>query len=172
MPTHFAGTPPEMRALNAYIPLLRATESVTARLSARVESLGLTLSQFGVLEALLHLGPLCQRDIGEKLLKTGGNITMVVDNLEKLGWVRRERRSDDRRMITVGLTPRGRRLIAKIFPGHVTAIVQEMRVLTASEQEELRRLCRKLGRGRNQGGNHDSAKARRRARPHPTGLAR
>lgn len=150
MPTHHRGTRREVAALNAYIPLLRAAESLSALAALRIAAHGLTLSQFGALETLLHLGPLCQRELGEKLLKSGGNITMVVDNLEKRGWVRRERQKVDRRMITVRLTPQGRRLISKIFPGHVAEIVREMQQLTASEQQELRRLCRKLGRGATQ----------------------
>ncbi len=147
MPTHYRGTRREVAALNAYIPLLRAAESLSALAGLRIAALGLTPSQFGALETLLHLGPLCQRELGEKLLKSGGNITMVVDNLEKRGWVRRERQKDDRRMITVRLTPEGRRLISRIFPGHVAEIVREMQHLTGSEQQKLRRLCRKLGRG-------------------------
>ena len=151
MPSHYRGTREEVAALNAYIPLMRAAESLTARAGLRVAAHGLTLSQFGALEALLHLGPLCQRELGEKLLKSGGNITMVVDNLERRGWVRRQRQKDDRRMIAVHLTPAGRRLISRIFPGHVAAIAREMRCLTASEQQDLRRLSRKLGRGAKNG---------------------
>jgi MarR family 2-MHQ and catechol resistance regulon transcriptional repressor len=146
MPTHFSGSPKQVRALNAYIPLLRAANSLAARTAAAYEAAGLTVSQFGALEALLHLGPLCQRELGQKLLKSGGNITLVVDNLEKQGWVRRERRTDDRRMVTVRLTPAGRRLVARLFPAHAAAVAREMQHLSDSEQDELRRLCRKVGR--------------------------
>jgi MarR family 2-MHQ and catechol resistance regulon transcriptional repressor len=100
-----------------------------------------------VLEALLHLGPLCQRDLGEKLLRSGGNIVMVVDNLEKRGVVERKRGKQDRRFVTVRLTGKGRRLIARIFPCHVAVLVKEMGALSASEQEKLGHLCRRLGRG-------------------------
>jgi MarR family 2-MHQ and catechol resistance regulon transcriptional repressor len=71
---------------------------------------------------------------------------MVVDNLEKRGLVERKREIEDRRFITVNLTEKGRRLINEIFPSHVSAIVKEMSILTDVEQEELRRLCRKLGK--------------------------
>ena len=75
MGTHFNGTEREVRALDAYIKLLRATESVVARLSHQLrDENGLTVSQFGALEALLHLGPMSQRDLGTKLLKSSGNI--------------------------------------------------------------------------------------------------
>lgn len=145
MSTHFQGNKDTVRALNAYINLERASDSVVRRLSAPLESQGLTLGQFGVMEALLHLGPLCQHELGKKLLRSGGNITLVVDNLEKHGWVRRVRQQNDRRMIQIQLTPDGRRLIARVFPAHARAITAEMSRLSAGEQDMLRRLCRKLG---------------------------
>ena len=84
------------RALNTYTKLMRAAESVTNRVSSSMSAADLTVSQFGVLEALHHKGPLCQRDIAAKILKSSGNITMVIDNLEKRGLVRRERDNQDR----------------------------------------------------------------------------
>ena len=146
MPTHFKGSKQEVRALNAFINLARASESLMARMSLQFESDGLTTGQFGILEALLHLGPMCQKTLAEKLLRSGGNITLVVDNLEKHGWVRRERQKDDRRKILVHLTPQGRRVISEMVPRHVKAIVKEMQRLEPGEQESLRRICRKLGR--------------------------
>jgi MarR family 2-MHQ and catechol resistance regulon transcriptional repressor len=125
---------------------VRAADSLLGRVSLELDRTGLTMGQFGVLEALLHLGPMCQRTLGQKLLRSGGNITMVVDNLEKHGWVRRERQEEDRRMIVIHLTPGGRKLIGGIFPGHAQSIRKKMSVLTQREQESLRRLCRKLGR--------------------------
>lgn len=146
MGTHYKGKKNEIRALNAYINLIRGAESVTLRLNRFLNANELTTSQLGVLEALLHLGPLSQRELGNKLLKSGGNITLVIDNLEKRGLVKRNRQEEDRRFITVHLTKQGQRLISKFFPTHVSAIVGEMSTLTDSEQEELRRLCRKLGK--------------------------
>src|SRR5437763_138951 len=145
MGTKYRGTREEMRALNAFIKLSRAAESVGARLSPLMTEASLSESQFGVLEVLLHLGPLHQRQLGKKLLRSGGNITMVVDNLERRGLVRRERNLDDRRFITVHLTEEGQRTITRLFPRHVAHVVAEMSVLTVAEQEELGRLCRKLG---------------------------
>lgn len=147
MPTHHKGRPDTVRALNAYINLARASDSLLGRMSAQLEREGLTTGQFGVLEALLHIGPMCQHTLGKKLLRSGGNITMVVDNLEKHGWVRRERQEDDRRLIKIHLTPQGRKLIERVFPEHASAIKKEMSVLQPREQESLRRICRKLGRG-------------------------
>jgi MarR family transcriptional regulator, 2-MHQ and catechol-resistance regulon repressor len=145
MPTHYQGNKKTVRALNAYINLARASDSVLGRLTAPLEDQGLTFGQFGVLEALLHLGPMCQHELAKKLLRSGGNITLVVDNLEKHGWVRRVRRQDDRRMVQIHLTPAGRQLIARVFPAHARAIAAEMSRLSAGEQDALRQLCRKLG---------------------------
>lgn len=147
MPTHYKGIETEVRALNAFVNLMRGSDSLARRLNAQLEPLGLTMGQFGVLEALYHLGPMCQKALGEKLLRSGGNVTLVVDNLSKHGWVRRERQADDRRLIRIHLTPKGRTLIAQVFPKHVQAIVKEMSALEPKEQEALRRICRKLGKG-------------------------
>jgi MarR family transcriptional regulator, 2-MHQ and catechol-resistance regulon repressor len=147
MPSHYRGAEKEVRALNAYITLFRAADTLAGRSSARLNAIGLTIGQFGVLEALLHLGPLCQHALGEKLLCTGGNITLLVDNLEKRGLVRRTRDTVDRRFITVQLTPKGRKRIRRIFPSHAAAIAREMEPLSRADLVALRRICRKLGRG-------------------------
>lgn len=133
------------RALNTYTKLMRAAESVTVRTSRVMAAAGLTISQFGVLEALYHKGPLCQRDIAAKMLKSSGNITLVIDNLEKSGLVRRERARDDRRYFTIQLTPSGSATIAVVFDQVATAISREMAVLDESEQELLGTLCKKVG---------------------------
>ena len=147
MPTHYQGPPHEIRALNTFIKLVRAAGSVVARASRPLANHGLTDGQFGVLETLLHLGPIHQCDLARKHLQSGGNITMIVDNLERAGLVRRERSPEDRRYVQVHLTEAGRERIQAIFPGHAAAITEQMSVLTAGEQEELARLCRKLGLG-------------------------
>ena len=148
MPTHYQGPAPAVRALDAYVKLARATDSLAARLQPGIDGAGLTFSQFGVLEALLHLGPLCMTELARKILKTGGNITMVVGNLEKRGLVARERSGSDRRYFRIRLTPAGARLIRGLFPRHVAALVREFAVLNPKEQKELARLAKKLGRGR------------------------
>ena len=135
----------ERRALNAYVTLMRAAESVTHRTHRHLSSSGLTLSQFAVLEALFHLGPLSQKEIGKKILRSSGNITMVIDNLEKRGFAERRRSKTDRRYFIVHLTTRGKKLIGNIFPQHAGLITNEMSVLSAGEQETLSKLCKKLG---------------------------
>lgn len=146
MGTQYQGTEDEVRALDTYIKLVRATDSLSSRIHRHLEAINLTITQFGVLEALLHLGPLYQRDLASKLLKSGGNITLVIDNLEKRELVKRDRQTQDRRCIKVSLTAKGQQLISQIFPSHVAAIMNEMSILTSSEQEELGRLCRRVGK--------------------------
>ncbi|HXE94937.1 MAG TPA: MarR family transcriptional regulator [Dongiaceae bacterium] len=132
-------------ALNTYTKLMRAAETVTGRVGRTMSAAGLTISQFGVLEALHHKGPLCQRDIAAKILKSTGNITLVIDNLEKQGLVKRERTNEDRRYLTVSLTGEGKKLIGTVFADVEAAIVAEMNALTTDEQELLGGLCKKLG---------------------------
>lgn len=146
MGTRYLGTKDEVRALDTYIKLARAAESVSSRIHRHLADTDLTVSQFGVLEALLHLGPLYQRELAEKLLRSGGNMTLVIDNLEKRELVKREREADDRRCIKVCLTEKGKQLINQVFPSHVAAVVNEMSILTPEQQEELGRLCRRLGK--------------------------
>ncbi len=145
MGTHYRGTKEEEGALNAYIKLQRVSNSVTIKVHRHLAAEKLTISQFGALEALYHLGPLCQKDLGQKILKTGGNITVVVDNLEKRGLVQRRRGLKDRRYVKIHLIDEGRELISRIFPRHVAAVLEAMSSLTASEQVEFGNLCRKLG---------------------------
>ncbi|HXW54994.1 MAG TPA: MarR family transcriptional regulator [Candidatus Cybelea sp.] len=147
MPTRHNGSERQVRALNAFINLVRATDSVATRLNAPIEAQGLTAPQFGVLEAIYHLGPMCQKALAGKLLRSSGDVTVVVNNLEKRGWVRRERQVEDLRKIQIQLTREGRRLIERIFPQHAEDIARELSILEPEEQEELRRICRKLGKG-------------------------
>ena len=142
---HFHGTARQERALEAYVKLLRAADTVDSFLMSKLESAGLTPSQFGVLEALYHIGPLCLGELARKLLKTSGNLTMVVGNLQKRGLVTRTRQAADKRFYLVSITEKGRKLIAQVFPQHVERIVGAMSELAPAEQETLAALSRKLG---------------------------
>lgn len=145
MPTKFRGTRPETTALNAFIKLMRAADSLNSRLMPVIEQHGLTFSQFGVLEALYHLGPLCHTELAQKILRSGGNLTLVAKNLERNGWVRPVPSPEDKRVRRLALTPKGKSLIERAFRDHVANLVQQMSALTAAEQEELGRLAKKLG---------------------------
>jgi MarR family 2-MHQ and catechol resistance regulon transcriptional repressor len=146
MPTHYQGSPEEELALDTYIKLTRATDTIHARLSLASSMQALTISQFGVLEALYHLGPQAQNILGEKILKSNSNMTTVIDNLEKRQLVLRERAPDDRRKIIVHLTESGKDMISAIFPVHVKAIQEQFSVLSIDEKQKLCDLLRKLGK--------------------------
>src|SRR3954451_6560148 len=138
MATRHKGSPRERRALAAYINLLRATNTVSSQAMKSLDAHGLTPSQFAVLEALYHVGPMCLSDLARKILRTSGNLTMVVDNLEKSGMVKRVPSAEDRRYVRAEITDSGRRLIASIFPQHAETITDLMSRLSADEQETLR----------------------------------
>lgn len=147
MAAKFEGNNRQILALRSFIKLIRSANSVSADCSRVYLANNLTESQFGVLEALYHLGPMSQKQLSEKLLKSGGNLTMVIDNLARHDLVMRQKRLDDRRFYWVSLTDRGRELISKIFPDHVELITQRLSVLDEDEQLQLENLCRKLGLG-------------------------
>jgi len=147
MPTHYHGNEPEVTALDTYIKLTRCCDSLTARLVGSGAFKPLTETQFGVLEALYHLGPMVQNALGRKLLKSTANITLVLDNLERIGLVERRRQHDDRRRIQIHLTPAGEEQIEETLPRVVAAITNEMQTLLQAEQAELGQLCKKLGTG-------------------------
>lgn len=147
MPVHFDGTREEKRAADALVKLVRCAAAVGSRLEEDLRRRGFNESTFGALEALLHLGPLSPRDLGQKLFTSNPNVTKVLDVLEKRGLIARTRKPDtDRRRVTVQLTPAGAAEARRAFAPHLAEIVGEFSVLSPREQEELARLCKKLGR--------------------------
>ena len=108
------GRPAWRRPSGPYVKLNRAARSVLAAVEPQVAASGLTLTQLGVLEAVLHKGPMTQRELGRKVLTSAGNMTDVVDKLAARGLIRRERR--DGRSVSVELTEEGRSLIEGVFP--------------------------------------------------------
>jgi MarR family transcriptional regulator, 2-MHQ and catechol-resistance regulon repressor len=145
MPTHYEGTDEERSALDLYIKLLRAAEAVSRRALTDIVAAGLTEGQFGVLEALHHLGPMRLSDLAAKHLRSPNNLTVIVDNLEKAELVRREPDTKDRRVIFVHLTPLGKECIVPLFPIHTAAVVRELSVLSSSESALLGELLKKIG---------------------------
>lgn len=145
MGTHYHGTEEEIKALELYIKLSRAADTFTNIVNLHLKEHDLTISQFGVLESLYHLGPMHQNLLAEKILKSSGNMTLVIDNLVKRGCVERVRDQADRRYINIHLTDFGKALIKELFPKHVAGVVQAASHLTIEEQAQLTTLCRKLG---------------------------
>jgi MarR family transcriptional regulator, 2-MHQ and catechol-resistance regulon repressor len=132
-------------SLDAYVKLLRAIKAVIARVEPRLTPRGLTLTQLGVLEAILHKGPLTQRELGRKVLTSAGNMTDVIDKLEARGLVSRGRLPQDKRSVRVELTAPGRKLIEGLFPLHAGDIAGALSGLSSNELRELSFLLRKLG---------------------------
>jgi MarR family 2-MHQ and catechol resistance regulon transcriptional repressor len=141
------------RSLRLWIALARCYSTYSKVVADKVQEYGLTTPQFGIIEALYHLGPLSLGQLADKLLVTGGNVTYVMDRLEAQGLVLRERSPQDRRIIRAKLTADGRRLISGVFPGHAEFIEDLANHLEVDEQEALRTLLKKLGRSIQNGGS-------------------
>lgn len=142
-----ASQPAQRRALATFVALMRAEGALGRALAPTVESSGLTMTQFAVLEALLHLGPLGQRSVGERILRSESNVTTVLANLERDGLVIRKPDLTDGRVRVVHLTRAGRTLIQRLFPAHSAELAQAMSTLSARELDQLRALCRRLELG-------------------------
>jgi len=132
-------------AVRTYVKLMRASRSVAGRVEPLVGTEGLTLTQLGVLEVILHKGAMTHRELGRKVLTSAGNMTDVVDKLEGRGLVRRVRSANDRRQVRVELTDDGRALIEGLFPRHADDIARAMGGLERQELRQLGELLRKLG---------------------------
>lgn len=137
--------PAVRNAVRAYVKLNRATRSVLAFVEKRVAAAGLTLTQLGVLEAVLHKGPMHQRELGQKVLTSAGNLTDVIDKLAARDLVRRARR--DGRSVQIELTDAGRSLIEGLFPAHADDIARSFAVLSPAELATLDELLRRVGQG-------------------------
>jgi len=146
VPTHYVGEPTEVLALDTWIKLNRSVESLAARVNQGGTMGGLTPTQFAVVEALYHLGPLPQCQLAARVFKSSGNMTLVVDNLEKLGLVARQADPSDRRVTTVVLTALGKQTVSIIFPQHAAQVAKMFSVLSSDEQRTLGDLLRKLGK--------------------------
>jgi len=104
-----------------------------------------SLTDFAVLEVLLHKGSLPVNIIGEKVLLTSGSITTAVDRLEKKDLVKREKSELDRRVVLVHLTESGRELITRAFTEHAENLDQLFAVFNEEERTQFANLNRKLG---------------------------
>jgi MarR family transcriptional regulator, 2-MHQ and catechol-resistance regulon repressor len=147
--THEYGRAAE-RALGMWVKLARAFATMNRLTGEDIRRYGLTQAQFGVLEALGHKGRMTLGDLAHKTLSTGGNITVVINNLIRDGLVRRSVSTLDRRVAYVALTPRGTRMFRRIFPQHAEAVARIAAVLAPADQERLGELLRVLGRGAEQ----------------------
>lgn len=137
----------EEKALRLWIALARCYVTFSRAVACKVAEYDLTAPQFGVLEALYHMGPLSLGELAEKLLVTGGNVTYVMDRLEAQDLVARERSGDDRRVVKAHLTTKGRATIEGVFPGHVDFVHGLVSALDPKDRDALRDLLKTLGKG-------------------------
>lgn len=128
-----------------WLVLFKAAHAVERNALASISGLGLCLSDFAVLELLLHKGPQAVNRIGRKVLLASGSITAAVDRLEGRGLVHRAAGKTDRRARIVELTPVGKRLIGEAFARHARDMEETVAVLRPREREELVVLLKKLG---------------------------
>jgi MarR family 2-MHQ and catechol resistance regulon transcriptional repressor len=132
-------------ALKLWVVLARASSAVEDRAAADTARHGLTLAEFGVLEALYHKGPLLLGDLQRRILVSSGGITYLVNRLERRGLVRRERCPDDGRARYAYLTVSGVTLVKRVFPEHARVIAEALGGLTRAQQRDATRLLRTLG---------------------------
>jgi MarR family 2-MHQ and catechol resistance regulon transcriptional repressor len=132
--------------LRLWVILSRAHAAIARHAEADVARHGLTIAEFGILEALYHVGPMLLGELQRKILVSSGGVTYLVDRLEKRGLVRREPCPEDRRARYAALTPEGKRLVARIFPDHARVIERAMSGLTRSDRERAVALLKQLGR--------------------------
>ena len=132
--------------VHVFLVLWKAASAVQAYAENSVSELEMCGSDFAVLEALLHKGPLPVNEIGKKVLLTSGSITVAVDRLETKGLVERRAHRTDRRAKIVHLTKEGRKVIARVYSDHAADMERLASTsLTRAERETLIRLLKKIG---------------------------
>src|SRR4051812_33623725 len=129
-----------------WVVMARAHDSLASYIEACIAKEGLCLSDFMVLEVLLHKGPLTISEIGEKVLLANASMTTAVDRLKRRSFVFRKNSDSDGRVRIVDLTDRGREFISDLYARHVQDIEAVTNVLTTREQIQLRTLLKKIGR--------------------------
>lgn len=133
-------------ALKLFVVLSRAHRAISEHTRRDQERHGLGATEFAVLEALYHKGPLLVGEVGARILLTSGSTTYVIDKLEQRGLVSRRPCDTDRRALYVDLTREGKALIRRIFPSHAAAVETAMAGLTLEEQQHVTELLKRLGR--------------------------
>lgn len=133
-------------ALRLWVIMSRAHTAVAAHAAADVSRHGLTLAEFGIIEALYHRGPMLLGEVQKRILVSSGGITFLVDRLAAKGLVERRSCETDRRARYAALTPKGTALVAEIFPAHAAVVKRAMEGISTEEQRQVADLLRDLGR--------------------------
>lgn len=132
-------------ALRLWVIMSRAHAAIARHAADDVARHGLTLAEFGILEALYHRGQMLLGEVQRRILVSSGGITFLVDRLTAKGLVERRNCAQDRRARYAALTDRGRDLVAQIFPSHAAALTRAMEGLTLDEQRLAAGFMRELG---------------------------
>jgi len=132
--------------LNVVIGLYRSYFRIHRSTQKLIASYNITMPQFGVMEALYHLGNMNIGEIIDRTLSTSGNMTVVIKNLEQDGWITRHTDPADKRAYLVQLTKRGEELIETIFPKHLNDLDGLLDNLDTKEKEHLSYLFKKMNR--------------------------
>src|SRR5712691_3891533 len=136
---------PDLSGTHLWLVMMKAHRALELLAIQSIESFEVGLSDFGVMEMLLHKGPQPVNDIGRRIGLTSGAITAAVDRLESRNLVTREAHPSDRRARIVRLTARGEERAAKVFAGHKTAMDLAASGLSKTERATLIQLLKKLG---------------------------
>ena len=132
--------------VHTWLVMKKAMQAITRYALANLEETGLGLSDFAVLEALLHKGPLPVNVIGPKVNLTTGSISVAVDRLVAKGLVSRAESSQDRRVRIVALTPRGKSVITPVFRAHVATLEKVFAGLSRDELRQLEQQLKRVGK--------------------------
>jgi MarR family 2-MHQ and catechol resistance regulon transcriptional repressor len=136
---------PDLSGVHLWLVLWKAAKALSSHADRSIASQNLGWSDFGVMEALLHKGPLPIKALGEKVLLTSGSITSAIDRLEQQGWVERRFDGNDRRSRIVCLTPEGRTVIREAFASHKKHMEAATAGLNTADRRNLIDLLRHLG---------------------------
>lgn len=131
----------ETRVLRLFHTIRSTADQLDAAALSLLSQSGLTLSQFLVLESLAHSGPMNQKTIGTHIGRSGGNITMVIRNLVKAGYVRQERSGTDGRQRKISMTSEGYVIFMAIYPIFISTYVTIFKSLVGKDQKRLIKLC-------------------------------
>jgi MarR family 2-MHQ and catechol resistance regulon transcriptional repressor len=140
-----APEPSTATALKLVVVLARAQRAISERVEASLVSYELTHTEFAILEALYHKGPLLLGEVQRKILVSSGGITFLVDKLAERGLVERQLCPSDRRARYAALTRKGESLMSQIFPQHAEVIREAMSGLSRAEQKQATALLKQLG---------------------------
>lgn len=132
-------------ATAVWLVLNRASRSVQAYAEKSIADLGIGLTDFGILEMLLHKGALTMSAMAEKSLLANASMTSAIDRLEEKGLVERTFPASDRRVRLVQLTREGTRLARQLFNQHQEDMERLMADLSNPERAQMRKLLKKLG---------------------------